>query len=168
MARRTLSRLANTIARSREAGAPELVLKCPERSLKLRQRAEPQLATGESKVSLGKHIYAATFVRRCVTGSAMAPIPHPPGGRRQSSAFAPGHRRRSPAPVPTERSVQICRVAQLLLAFAPTEPTVRRYRSGLFRKDLRRIDHLCQACWMTVQGVGRRSGRERLSRITPL
>src|SRR5882724_11122876 len=35
---------------------------------------------------------------------------------------------------------QICRVAQPLLAFAPTEPTVRRYRSGLFRKDLRRFD----------------------------
>ena len=37
------------------------------------------------------------------------------------------------------------RVAQPLLAFAPTDPTVRRYRSGLFRTDLRRIDHLCQA-----------------------
>src|SRR3981189_3992931 len=35
---------------------------------------------------------------------------------------------------------QICRVAQPLLAFAPTEPTVRRYRSGRFRKDLRRGD----------------------------
>src|SRR3981081_3398680 len=35
---------------------------------------------------------------------------------------------------------RICRVAQPLLAFAPTEPTVRRYRSGLFRKDLRRVD----------------------------
>src|SRR6201981_2109758 len=34
----------------------------------------------------------------------------------------------------------------------PTEPTVRRYRSGLFRTDLRRIDHLCQACWMTGSG----------------
>jgi hypothetical protein len=32
-----------------------------------------------------------------------------------------------------------------LLAFAPTDPTVRRYRSGLFRTDLRRVDHLCQA-----------------------
>jgi hypothetical protein len=30
---------------------------------------------------------------------------------------------------------QICRVARPLLAFTPTDPTVRRYRSGLFRKD---------------------------------
>jgi hypothetical protein len=30
---------------------------------------------------------------------------------------------------------QISRVAQPLLAFAPTEPAVRRYRSGLFRKE---------------------------------
>src|SRR6266852_3095264 len=50
---------------------------------------------------------------------------------------------------------QICRVAQPLLAFAPTDPTVRRYRSGLFRKDLMRIDHLCQAWWMTGSGSGR-------------
>ena len=28
-----------------------------------------------------------------------------------------------------------------MLAFAPTDPTVRRYRSGLFRKDPRRVDH---------------------------
>ena len=45
-----------------------------------------------------------------------------------------------------EPDMRICRVAQPLLAFAPTEPTVRRYRSGLFRKDRRQIDHLCQAC----------------------
>jgi hypothetical protein len=37
---------------------------------------------------------------------------------------------------------QVCRVAQPLLAFAPTDPTVRRYRSGLFRKDPRRADRL--------------------------
>src|SRR5882724_8254346 len=54
-----------------------------------------------------------------------------------------------------EPDMQICRVAQPLLAFAPTEPTVRRYRSGLFRKDLMRIDHLCQAWWMTGSGSGR-------------
>jgi len=44
-----------------------------------------------------------------------------------------------------EPDMQICRVAQPLLAFAPTDPTVRRYRSGLFRTDLRRVDHLYQA-----------------------
>jgi hypothetical protein len=44
-----------------------------------------------------------------------------------------------------ERDRRICRVAQPLLAFAPTDPTVRRYRSGLFRTDLRRVDHLCHA-----------------------
>src|SRR5215467_1720193 len=44
-----------------------------------------------------------------------------------------------------ERSVQLYRVAQPLLAFAPTDPAVRRYRSGLFREDRRRGDHLCQA-----------------------
>ena len=59
-----------------------------------------------------------------------------------------------PSPL-TDPDVQICRVKQPLLAFAPTEPTVRRYRSGLFRKDLRRIDHLCQACWMTGSGSGK-------------
>ena len=39
-----------------------------------------------------------------------------------------------------EPDVRIGRVAQPLLAFAPTDPTVRRYRSGLFRKDPRRVD----------------------------
>src|SRR5207247_8506648 len=53
---------------------------------------------------------------------------------------------------------QICRVAQPLLAFAPTEPTVRRYRSGLFRKDLRRVDHRRHAWWITGPEEGRRSG----------
>ena len=39
--------------------------------------------------------------------------------------------------------MRIGRVAQPLLAFAPTDPTVRRYRSGLFfRKDPRRADRL--------------------------
>ena len=59
-----------------------------------------------------------------------------------------------PSP-PSEPYVRFCRVAQPLLAFAPTEPTVRRYRSGLFRTDLRRIDHLCQACWITGSGSGK-------------
>src|SRR3954453_925598 len=44
-----------------------------------------------------------------------------------------------------EPDMRIFRVAQPFLTFAPTDPTVRRYRSGLFRTDLRRIDHLCQA-----------------------
>jgi hypothetical protein len=44
-----------------------------------------------------------------------------------------------------EPDKQIYRVAQPLLAFAPTEPAVRRYRSGLFREDRRGDDHLCQA-----------------------
>src|SRR5664279_6621374 len=78
-----------------------------------------------------------------------------------------------PVPSPSERdflnsspqaepSVQICRVAQPLLAFAPTEPTVRRYRSGLFRKDLRRVDHCRHAWWITGSGRGKaiRSWRE--------
>ena len=59
------------------------------------------------------------------------------------------------APPAQNRYVRLCRVAQPLLAFAPTEPTVRRYRSGLFRKDRRRIDQLCQACWMTGSGSGK-------------
>jgi NCS2 family nucleobase:cation symporter-2 len=46
---------------------------------------------------------------------------------------------------PLKLGVQFYRVAQPLLAFAPTEPAVRRYRSGLFRKDRRQSDHLCQA-----------------------
>ena len=50
---------------------------------------------------------------------------------------------------------QICRVAKPLLAFAPTEPTVRRYRSGLFRKDLRRVDHCRHAWWITGSGRGK-------------
>ena len=50
---------------------------------------------------------------------------------------------------------EICRVAQPLLAFAPTEPTVRRYRSGLFRKDLRRVDHFRHAWWITGSGRGK-------------
>ena len=50
---------------------------------------------------------------------------------------------------------QICRVARPLLAFAPTEPTVRRYRSGLFRKDLRRVDHCRHAWWITGSGRGK-------------
>src|SRR4051794_12420939 len=37
------------------------------------------------------------------------------------------------------------RVAQPLLAFAPTDPIVRRYRNGLFRTDRRRMNHSCHA-----------------------
>jgi hypothetical protein len=45
----------------------------------------------------------------------------------------------------TDRGMDSSRVAQPLLAFAPTDPTVRRYRSGLFRKDPRRVDgRLCE------------------------
>ena len=47
-----------------------------------------------------------------------------------------------------------CRVAQPLL-FAPTDPTVRRYRSGLFRKDPRRVDHFCHAWWIAGSGRGK-------------
>ena len=54
-----------------------------------------------------------------------------------------------------EPDMQICRVARPLLAFAPTEPTVRRYRSGLFRKDLRRVDHCRHAWWITGSGRGK-------------
>jgi hypothetical protein len=54
-----------------------------------------------------------------------------------------------------ESDMQICRVARPLLAFAPTEPTVRRYRSGLFRKDLRRVDHFRHAWWITGSGRGK-------------
>src|SRR5208337_268452 len=50
---------------------------------------------------------------------------------------------------------RFCRVAQPLLAFAPTDPTVRRYRSGLFRKDLRRVDHCFHAWWITGSGRGK-------------
>src|SRR3954469_21167695 len=51
--------------------------------------------------------------------------------------------------------VQICRVAQPLLAFAPTDPIVRRYRNGLFRTDLRRMNHPCHACWRAGSGSGK-------------
>ena len=61
---------------------------------------------------------------------------------------------RFPSPL-IKPDVQFCRVAQPLLAFAPTEPTVRRYRSGLFRKDLRRVDHCSHAWWITGSGRGK-------------
>ena len=48
-----------------------------------------------------------------------------------------------------------CRVAQPLLAFAPTDPTVRRYRSGLFRNDPRRVDHCSHAWWIAGSGRGK-------------
>ena len=51
---------------------------------------------------------------------------------------------RFPSPL-IKPDVRICRVAQPLLAFAPTDPIVRRYRNGLFRTDLRRMTHLCHA-----------------------
>jgi hypothetical protein len=60
----------------------------------------------------------------------------------------------SPAP-PSAPYGRFCRVAQPLLAFAPTDPTVRRYRSGLFRTDLRRSDHPCHAWWRTGSGSGK-------------
>jgi len=58
----------------------------------------------------------------------------------------------SPRSEPFER---FCRVAQPLLAFAPTDPTVRRYRSGLFRKDPRRVDHCRHAWWIAGSGRGK-------------
>src|SRR5258708_13156248 len=81
------------------------------------------------------------------------------GASLLSDAFAP-------VPSPSERgvlnsspqaepSVQICRVARPLLAFAPTEPTVRRYRSGLFRTDLRRGFHFRPSSWVPRPRHGR-------------
>ena len=59
-------------------------------------------------------------------------------------------------------SLRLCRGCHLrqlsstrLQGATPTDPTVRRYRSGLFRKDRRRIDHLCQAWWITGSGSGK-------------
>ena len=54
-----------------------------------------------------------------------------------------------------EPDVRICRVAQPLLAFAPTDPTMRRYRSGLFRKDPRRVEHCSHAWWIAGSGRGK-------------
>src|SRR3954452_25044259 len=51
---------------------------------------------------------------------------------------------RFPSPL-IKPDVRIGRVAQPLLAFAPTDPIVRRYRNGLFRTDLRRMNHPCHA-----------------------
>src|SRR3982750_3625443 len=51
---------------------------------------------------------------------------------------------RFPSPL-IKPDVRISRVAQPLLAFAPTDPIVRRYRNGLFRTDLRRMNHPCHA-----------------------
>jgi hypothetical protein len=80
--------------------------------------------------------------------AAQAAIPSTPSTSIAVGMPITGHPR-------TEPDVRHCRVAQPLLAFAPTDPTVRRYRSGLFRKDLRRVDHLCQACWITGSGNGK-------------
>jgi hypothetical protein len=57
--------------------------------------------------------------------------------RRVNEAARPWLRFHTPLIEPDWR---IYRVAQPLLAFAPTEPAVGRYRSGLFRKDRRRRD----------------------------
>ena len=54
-----------------------------------------------------------------------------------------------------EPDMRIGRVAQPLLAFAPTDPTVRRYRSGLFRKDPRRVDQCSHAWWIAGFGKGK-------------
>ena len=76
---------------------------------------------------------SAPFVWRCLSGSTVAPFPHPL----------------------IEPDRQICRVAQPLLAFAPTDPTMRRYRSGLFRRDPRRVDHCSHAWWIAGSGRGK-------------
>jgi hypothetical protein len=54
-----------------------------------------------------------------------------------------------------EPNLRIGRVAQPLLAFAPTDPTMRRYRSGLFRKDPRRVDQCSHAWWIAGFGRGK-------------
>ena len=54
---------------------------------------------------------------------------------------------RFPSPL-IKPDVRICRVAQPLLAFAPTDPTVRRYRSGLFRTDLYGAHCEIQELWI--------------------
>src|SRR5216683_1682596 len=84
-------------------------------------------------VALGSSIsVAAPFVRRCLTGSTMAPFSHP--AHRTGQADLSG--------------------SSAIAGFLPTEPTVRRYRSGLFRKDLRRVDHRRHAWWITGSGRG--------------
>ena len=85
-------------------------------------------------VALGSSIsVAAPFVRRCLTGSTMAPFSHP--AHRTGQADLSG--------------------SSAIAGFRPTEPTVRRYRSGLFRKDLRRVDHRRHAWWITGSGRGK-------------
>src|SRR3954470_10002675 len=73
-------------------------------------------------------------------------------------------------PVPrTDPDVRLCRVAQPLLTFAPTDPTVRRYRSGLFRTDLRRIDgRLIHTSEVRQQGLPAQCPALRLFRRDPV
>ena len=75
----------------------------------------------------------------------LAPIA-PALGRVEDGRGGLGHAAtpRFPSPL-IKPDVRICRVAQPLLAFAPTDPIVRRYRNGLFRTDLRRMNHPCHA-----------------------
>src|SRR5271166_5439711 len=64
--------------------------------------------------------------------------------------------------------MRIGRVAQPLLAFAPTDPTVRRYRSGLFRKDPRRVDdRLVHTREVRLQGLPALCPALRLPRRDP-
>src|SRR3954453_13925668 len=73
-----------------------------------------------------------------------------------------------PSP-PSEPRVRFCRVAQPLLAFAPTDPTVRRYRSGLFRTDLRRIaGRLIHTPEVRQQGLPAQCPALRLFRRDPV
>src|SRR3954447_7351178 len=67
-------------------------------------------------------------------------------GRVEDGRGSLGHAAtpRFPSPL-VKPDVRIGRVAQPLLAFAPTDPIVRRYRNGLFKTDLRRMNHPCHA-----------------------
>ncbi len=61
---------------------------------------------------------------------------------------------RFPSPL-IEPDLRICRVDQPLLAFTPTDPGVRRYRTGLFWKvTCGPVATLYQGWWMTGFGSG--------------
>ena len=89
--------------------------------------------------------------------------PFPPLPSRSALVARPWLRFHTPL---IEPDVRICRVAQPVLAFAPTDPTMRRYRSGLFRKDPRRGDHRCHAWW--IAGFWEGEGNQELAVDNPV
>src|SRR4051812_116608 len=146
-ANRSTSVIARSVAPSRSAPASEVTRPPSNAATSSRPPALPNaIPVALHCVGIGEHPPSGL---NSLSQNKFYPFRDPDApqsGRVEDGRGGLGHAAtpRFPSPL-IKPDVRIGRVAQPLLAFAPTDPIVRRYRNGLFRTDLRRMNHPCHA-----------------------